>query len=88
MLSVLDRSNMFINELRLYTDYLKKEIKKQLDSFTDKERKHFSEFKANMLDGIAYYKSLIPKLVEETEQYREKMRTELLELEQELLEII
>jgi len=88
LLSVLDRPNMFINELQLYTDYLKKEIKKHLDSFTDKERKHFSEFKANMLDGIAYYKSLIPKLVEETEQYREKMRTELLELEQELLEII
>jgi hypothetical protein len=88
LLSILDRPNMFISELRLYTDYLKKEIKKKLDSFTAKEQKHFSEFKANMLDGIAYYKSLIPNLSEEAEQYREQMRAELLKLEQELLDVM
>lgn len=88
LLSFLNRPNMFISELRLYTDYLKKEIKKKLDSFTAKEQKHFSEFKANMLDGIAYYKSLIPKLSEEAEQYREQMREELLKLEQELLDVM
>ncbi len=88
LLSFLDRPNMFINELRLYTDYLKKEIKKTLDSFSAKEQKHFSEFKANMLAGIAYYKSLIPNLSEEAEQYHERMGEELLKLEQELLDVI
>lgn len=88
LLSVRDRPNMFINELQLYVDYLKKEIKKQLDSFTAKEQKYYSVFRANMLDGIAYYKSLIPNLIEETEQYRDTMRTELLWLEQELVDIV
>ena len=88
LLSFLDRPNMFINELRLYTDFLKKEIRKQIDSFTAKEQKRFSEFKANMLDGIAYYKSLIPKLAEEREKYREQMHEELMRLEQELLDVI
>ena len=88
LLSCLDRPNMFVNELRLYIDYLKKEIRKKLDSFTAKEQNRLSEFKANMLDGIAYYKSLIPKLSEEAEQYREQMAAELLKLEQELLEVI
>jgi hypothetical protein len=88
LISVHNRPNMFISELRLYTDYLKKEIWKKLDSFTAKEQKYFSEFKANMLDGIAYYKLLIPKLSEEAEQYREHMSEELLRLEQELLDVM
>jgi hypothetical protein len=88
LLPFLDRSNMFINEVRLYTDYLKKEINKKLDSFTAKEQKYFSEFTVNMLEGVAYYKSLIPKLSEEAEHYREQMREELLKLEQELLEVM
>ncbi len=88
LLSSPDRPNMFISELRLYTDYLKREIKKKIDSFTAKEQKHFTEFKANMLDGIAYYKSLVPALSDEAVQYREQMRGELLKLEQELLDVI
>ncbi len=88
LLSDHHRPNLFINELQLYVDYLKREIKKQLDSFTVKEQKYFGMFKTNMLDGIAYYKSLIPNLREETDQYRDRMRMELLSLEQELLDIV
>jgi hypothetical protein len=88
LVSVPNRPNMFISELRLYTEYLKSEIKKKLDSFTAKEQRHFDEFKTNMLNGIAYYKSLIPRLSEEAEQYREQMRAELLQLEQEVLDVM
>jgi hypothetical protein len=38
-----------------------------------------------MLEGIAYYRSLLPRLVEESEQYRERMRLELLEVEEWLM---
>jgi hypothetical protein len=88
LLSSLDRPNVFINEVRLYADYLKNEINKKLDSFTAKEQKYFSEFKSNMLEGIAYYKSIVPKLSEEAELYRKRMHEELLQLEQELLELM
>jgi hypothetical protein len=83
-----DRPNMFINELRLYIDYLKKEIQARFDSLSVREQNRFNDFKANLQDGITYYKSLIPKLVQETERYREIMRIQLLELEQELMEIV
>lgn len=88
LLSVSDRPNMFINELRLNIDYLKKEIQTRFDSITARERNRFNTFKANLQEAITYYKSLIPKLVQETERYREIMRTQLLELEQELMDLV
>jgi hypothetical protein len=88
LITVTDRPNMFINELRLYIDYLKKEIQKRYDSITTREQVRFNTFKSNLQDGINYYKSLIPELVQETERYREMMRNQLLELEQELMDIV
>ena len=83
-----NRPNLFINELQLYIDYMKSEIQKRLDNWNAKELKYFSTYRANLQEGIAHYKSLIPKFIEETERYRETMRNELLDLEQELLEIV
>jgi hypothetical protein len=83
-----NRPNLFINELRLYVDYMKQEIQKRLDSWNVKEQKYFDTFRKNLQDGIEHYKALIPKLIEETERYRETMRNELLALEQELLDIV
>jgi len=66
-----NRPNLFINELRLYVDYMKIEIQKRLDNWNAKEQKYFGTFKANLQDGINHYKGLIPKLLEESEHYRE-----------------
>lgn len=88
LLGSTDRPNMFLNELRLYIDYLKKEIDNQLGLITQKEQKYFAAFKANMIDGITYYKSLIPNFVRETETYRESMRRQLLTMEEELMAIM
>jgi hypothetical protein len=88
LLTVLDRPHMFINELRLYVDHLKREISKHIEAFGAREQKSLRTFRANLLEGVAYYKSLLPRLVEETEQYREKMRDELLALEAEVLRIM
>jgi hypothetical protein len=82
------RPNLFINELRLYVDYMKNEIQKRVDTWNVKEEKYFNTFKENLKNGINHYKGLIPKLLEESEHYRETMRTELLALEQELTEIM
>lgn len=83
-----NRPNLFINELRLYVDYLKLELQKRIDSWNAKEQKYFDTFRKNLQDGIAHYKALIPKLIEETERYRESMRNDLLALEKELCEIV
>jgi hypothetical protein len=88
LLSILDRPNMFINELRLYIDYLRKQISSRIDAFTIKEQKQLSAFRSNLMEGIGYYKTLIPRLAEEGEQYCERMHEQLLTLEQEIIELV
>jgi hypothetical protein len=84
LISVPDRPNLFINELRLYIDYLKSEIGKKLESLTANEHKYLMAFRGNLQKGIEYYRSLIPELTKETERYREIIWTQLQELECEL----
>ncbi len=79
------RPNMFISELKMYIDYLDKEIRKVLPSPTDKDMTYFEFFKANLSDGIRYYQeTLIPQLLCETAQYRLRMLEELLVLKGQL----
>jgi len=82
------RPNMFVNELQMYVDYLKKEIKKAMPQPSQKEVKYLSLFKQNLLEGIAFYKELIPKLLEESVKYREKMKEDLMALAEDLDQLI
>ncbi len=76
-LNSLYRSNMFINELKMYIDYLKNEVEKNLNSLTEKQTKYFSSFKSNLLQGIEYYKELIPKMAHEAEDFKNRMGEEI-----------
>lgn len=71
------RSNMFVNELVMYVDYFKSEFKKKLPHISVKDWHYFEDFKKNLQEGVEYYRHLVPKLKEETQTYREKMREEL-----------
>lgn len=84
LITVSDRPSLFINELRLYIDFLKNEIGKKLDSLTVNEHRYLTTFRKNLQGGIEYYRLLVPKLVRETERYREIVWTQLQELELEL----
>ena len=88
LLKEMHRPNIFINELQLYVDYMKNEIQKRLEKWNIKEQKYFDAYRKNLQEGIAHYKELIPKLIEETDSYRETMRDELFTLEEELLAIV
>jgi hypothetical protein len=46
------RPNMFINELNLYVDYLKKDIETHLNDLSDKKAKYFTKFNEQLLQGI------------------------------------
>ena len=81
------RPNMFIQELRLYVDYLKDEVRRRIDSLTGKDLKYLAGFAATLQQGIEYYKTMIPKLLEETERYRRIMMEELLKYEEDLAAI-
>lgn len=79
-----NRPNLFVNELNLYVEYLKKDISKQIQEMNDKKAKYFIKFKEQLENGIEYYKQLIPKINDQTEIYRKKMMNELLEIEEKL----
>ncbi len=58
----VDRPHMFINELQLYVDYLRKQINACKLSMTDKQRNHFEKFRSNLLNGIAFYTAILPRM--------------------------
>jgi len=76
-LNALNRSHMFVNELKMYVEYLKTEVQKNIDSLSEKQMKYFSSFKSNLLQGIEYYKQLIPKMVNEAEDFKNRMGEEI-----------
>lgn len=84
LLSKTLRPNMFINELNLYVDYLKKDIERHTTALSDKKAKYFSKFRSNLLEGISYYKKLIPEITNQTVAYRQEMMVQLEALEGKL----
>ncbi len=88
LLNDTHRSNMFIQELKMYVDYLKKEIKKHAVEPTEKQIAYFEEFKTNLMDGMQYYTSLFPQMVEETEEYRQQALDELATFKKKLEKLI
>jgi len=77
------RPMMFIAELRLYIDYLKKEIKSTF-SPTARDFKGWEKFSANLLDGIAHYYDLATTYtLNNTEQFEHDLK----EAQNEILKI-
>jgi hypothetical protein len=84
LLNDTPRPNMFIKELGMYVDYLKKDINKSLESMNEQKIKYFTEFKNNLFEGIEYYRKLFPKMMEESVEYRTKMLNDLEDCNQRL----
>lgn len=70
VLNSLNRENMFINELEMYVNHLKKEIQKTADDLSVKQIKYFENFRASLLSGVDYYKGVFRKMKAETEDYK------------------
>jgi hypothetical protein len=88
LMTVPDRPHMFVNELRLYVDHLKKEIERRIDSLSASDHKFLAGFQSNLRDGIAYYHALVPKLDKVSEEFRQRFRAQLLELEAEVMNLV
>ncbi len=58
LLDKIKRPNIFIKELDLYIDYLQKDIQTHWKDLNDKKVKHLNKFKAQLQEGITYYKQL------------------------------
>jgi hypothetical protein len=53
-----NRPNLFIKELKMYIDYLMKEISESTADLTAGQIKKWNAFKNNMLEGIGFYENL------------------------------
>lgn len=81
----VQRPNMFISELNLYIEYLKKDIENCVRDLNDKKRGYLSRFRQQLQKGIEYYKELIPRMSEQPKAYLNKMYRELCEAERRLV---
>ncbi|MDI1354493.1 MAG: hypothetical protein PSX36_06230 [bacterium] len=62
ILNSVNRPHVFVNELKLYVDYLKTEVENSIKSATQKQVNYFNSFRTNLLNGIDYYHSILPSL--------------------------
>ena len=45
---------------------------------------YLNTFHTNLMEGIKYYKKIIPEILEETEKVKQKIKEDLIELENSL----
>lgn len=86
-----NRPNLFVKEIELYFDYLKKEIENHTE-ITTAILKKWNSFKANLLSGIDYYQNLLVQenSFDNSETTLEKLnfwKTNIAEFEVPILEI-
>lgn len=76
-----DRPNMFVNELKMYIDYLKDKIGDTPAPVSEKQQEYFQTFKNNINEGIAYYKQLFTTAKAKLEDFKTGVLIELETLE-------
>ena len=79
-----NRPNLFINELHLYVDYLKKDLSAQLHDLNAKKTKYFEKFREELFKGINYYRDLIPELKLQTDIATQELHLQLEKAEEKL----
>lgn len=57
-----DRPNMFVKELKIYTDYLKNKIEETKTSMNRKQEKYLNSFEKNLEAGISYYQKMFGEM--------------------------
>lgn len=84
LLAGISRPSLFINELKLYVEYFKKDLDTSSKSLTAKKAKQLEKFKTELLNGIDYYGGLIKEFKSEVEAASNKQlnqfRAQLLEM--------
>src|SRR5690606_37300954 len=79
MISRTDRPNMFIKELNIYIDFMKKKMEESRFSVNTKQVKYLSTSIANLKEGIHYYRQLFN---ENRDQFEDSLSTIMTQLEE------
>jgi hypothetical protein len=87
ILNNVPRSNMFVNELTMYVAHFKTEIAKSIDVVTVAKARQLKTFKENLLKGIEYYQSLSQQFIDETANYIQDFKDELVNIQTSIQEL-
>jgi hypothetical protein len=85
LLANAERPHMFVQELKLYVEQLRREIKSFSLELSRRPTSYFSTFKENLLAGIDYYHDLARRFFEE---HRERFLSDLKVLQEEIESVI
>ncbi|NJX15790.1 hypothetical protein [Tamlana crocina] len=88
VISIPGRPNMFIKELNIYVDYLKKKVEEFRVNVNSKEEKYLTTFSHNLKQGIAYYQSLFGHLKSAFSEGQASIFSELKSNERELIQLL
>lgn len=87
LLDGVKRPHMFINELKLYIDYLRKDIETNLQQMNVKKEKSINNFVSQLQNGINYYRDLAADFANMNTQLKAEFFNNLKEFEIKLAEI-
>ncbi|MBN2689723.1 MAG: hypothetical protein JXR42_03885 [Gammaproteobacteria bacterium] len=68
LLTKSNRPHMFIEELRIHIDFLKKDTVASMQGLASRTQDKLFDVKANLLSGIEYYRELAKKLLKEQQE--------------------
>jgi hypothetical protein len=84
LLTNVNRPNLFVNELRLYIDYLKKDMESHIEAINDKKTKYWNKFSLQLQQGISYYRNVLPGLIEGKKELAKNMEQQINDAENAL----
>ena len=76
-----ERPHMFMRELRLYVDYLLKEIDKVSAGLSTQSPRYFETFKNNLLKGTDYYRTIVDRIDDHRDEFIQELSSIRKELE-------
>jgi hypothetical protein len=79
-----NRPHMFIKEMKLNIEQFEKLLKEKSGQAGGKADAAIAEYRTNLMNGIAYYRVLIPQISEEVAAFRQEMLRQLDECEQKI----
>lgn len=88
LLSDQYRPHMFIAELKMYIDFLRKEITSVGAAPDSMSIKYIQSFKNNLLAGIDYYFELVPEIVKQSQKFQFALIDDLERLKIELVGLV
>ncbi|MBP7437105.1 MAG: hypothetical protein KBA16_05235 [Bacteroidia bacterium] len=83
----LYRPSVFINELKLYMNHFRKEVREVQAIWSDRKQSGLLTFRENLANGIDYYRELLIKVKFDSEAAIENMKMELSQIREELFAI-